>query len=177
MTAMTTIFCMLLATALLHWLVLALIPRLKMRKAMKQVVSTAGVNSFYHWPPVDSHSRNVVKPAPELNYSVAVLDLSGGPVEVVLAGCPASYCSASFYSPRSDNFHVVKCDGAQKLCLHVCQKRHALKLVPDGMEQVIAPAARVIAVVRGIEKKGEEKPVSKAFEIHSAGDVRTAQTR
>jgi len=45
-TAMTAIICILLATALLHWLVLALIPRLKMWKAMKQVVSIAGVNTF-----------------------------------------------------------------------------------------------------------------------------------
>jgi len=177
MTTLATVFCMLLAAALLHWLILALIPRLKMRKAMKQIVSAAGVNSFYHWPPVSSHSRNVVKPAPELNYSVAVLELSGGPVEVVLAGCPAAYCSVSFYSPRSDNFHVVNCDGAHELCLNVCQKRHASKLIPDGVEQVTAPAARVIAVVRGIEKKGKSQPASKGFQVHTAGDAQSAQSR
>jgi len=176
-TAMTAIICILLATALLHWLVLALIPRLKMWKAMKQVVSIAGVNTFYHWPPVDSHSRNVVKPAPELNYSVAVLELSEGPVEVVLADCSGSYCSVSFYSPQSDNFHVVKCDGIQELCLHVCQRSHASKSVPAGVEQVTAPASRVVVVVRGIEEKKGRQPASKGFEIHAAGDAWIAQTR
>jgi uncharacterized membrane protein len=65
-----------------------------------------GINRFYHASRPDSDSREVVRPSPDLLYSIGAFDLSHGPLEVV-SSPPGTYMSLSLYSANGDNFFVV----------------------------------------------------------------------
>jgi uncharacterized membrane protein len=66
-----------------------------------------GVNVMVHSERVSHTSRNVVRPSPELLYSICWYDLSRSPVRVT-SGAPAgTYWSVALYRNNTDNFYVV----------------------------------------------------------------------
>jgi uncharacterized membrane protein len=146
-------------------MLLVSIPRLQMRKAMNRSVSVSGLNSFLHWPAVTSDSRNVVKPSPELNYSVAVIDLSNGPLEIILEQCPEVYCSVSLYAPNSDNFQVMNCDGLTRVHLCIYRKEKPGYLGGQTVKMVKSHAVRAVLVVRSICAEKDSSAKSMTFRI------------
>ena len=64
------------------------------------------VNRFYHASRMTSASRDVVRPSPDLLYSLAAFDVSKAPLKIS-AQVPDTYWSLSFYATNTDNFFVV----------------------------------------------------------------------
>lgn len=98
-----------LATAVLSHLgtVLAA-PYVLMDGAMTRMLRHAGKapNQWIHPPRVTEKSRRVVRPSPDLAYSVCVYDLANGPVRVTAAAWD-DYMSVSVFAANSDNVFVI----------------------------------------------------------------------
>jgi uncharacterized membrane protein len=97
-------------------------PRAIMSVAVHRIIETAGgANTLFHGPRVTPQSQRIVRPSPDLAYSICVLDLSQGPVRVRVARGSA-YASAAFYADNTDNIATLNDrsfgpEGAQFLVL------------------------------------------------------------
>jgi uncharacterized membrane protein len=82
-------------------------------------------NVIYHSPRVMADSKTVVRPSPDLLYSVCAYDVSKTPLRVS-ASVPDTYWSLSFFSSNTDNFFVIN-------DREVKEKRVDIVLVGPGM--------------------------------------------
>ena len=91
-----------------HLATVMAIPHLVMKVAYKGILKRAGsqVNTLLHSPRVTVDSRNVVKPSPDLLYSIGVYDVSEKPLRIT-APVPDTYWSLSLYQTNTDNFYVL----------------------------------------------------------------------
>ena len=80
-------------------------PRYIMQRTMDAVAASDGANVFINRPVGDAECPRVVRPSPDLMYSLCVLDLAAGPVRI---RAPAStpYTSVSVFAANSDNVFV-----------------------------------------------------------------------
>lgn len=75
---------------------------------MSRVMSKIGggvVDAFVEPKLATAEARTIVRPSPDLAYSICVLDLSKGPVRVT-APLTAPYTSVALYSSATDNYFV-----------------------------------------------------------------------
>lgn len=63
-------------------------------------------NTFYHAPRVTAGMRAVVRPSPDLLYSVCPYDVSEAPLRIT-AEVPHAYWSLSCFASNTDNFFVI----------------------------------------------------------------------
>jgi uncharacterized membrane protein len=96
----------LLGAVLVHLLVIHCLPQLIMQRTMSAIGGFTGSNVFIHTPPPGAGSRAVVRPSPDLLYSICILDLSEGPVRI-RAAVSEPYSSLSVFAANSDNIFVV----------------------------------------------------------------------
>lgn len=94
------------ASLSLHLLILFAIPYIAMRVVMRRVTRYVGVNCFAHVPQPTAENRDVVRPSPDLSYSIAVFDVARSPI-LVSAPVPPTYMSLSLYAANTDNFYVI----------------------------------------------------------------------
>jgi uncharacterized membrane protein len=85
-----------------HAATLWYLPRLAMNTAMSRLEASGPANQWIHVPPTDETSRRVVRPSPDLLYSVCLLDLSDGPVRIRAADW-GDYMSLSLFAANTDN--------------------------------------------------------------------------
>jgi uncharacterized membrane protein len=100
----------LLVAALVHGASLLWLPRFIMWRTMVGIAKQAGgSNRMLHPPRVTASSRGVVRPSPDLLYSVCIYDLdaAGGAVRVSTHGMPASYWSVSVFDANTNNFYAL----------------------------------------------------------------------
>jgi uncharacterized membrane protein len=85
-----------------YWVTLQIVPYALMEIAMRRVTELSPINRFTHSPPVDARRQTIVRPSPDLLYSICPFDLSAGPVEVTAAPIPGRYSSISVFDARTD---------------------------------------------------------------------------
>lgn len=93
-----------------HFLVLALLPGIIMSAARTRMLDS-GI-SLHDWamsPRVTPQTQTIVRPAPDLAYTVCLIDLSSGPVELVVPSWPA-YGSLSVFENDTDNVYAGSLD-------------------------------------------------------------------
>ncbi len=101
-----TIFTLGLA-AIAHIGIVVYTPSLIMSRLMGQIAKTPGVNKMIH-PSLPTHeSRTVVRPSPNLLYSICHYNLTNGPIRITAAIPPDRYWSLSIYGDNSDNYFVI----------------------------------------------------------------------
>lgn len=82
-------------------------PRVIMQIAMSRMEDRAGsANRMIRAEPVGPESREVVRPSPDLLYSLCPYDVSDGDV-LLRVGTNSDYWSASFYDAATSNFAVL----------------------------------------------------------------------
>jgi uncharacterized membrane protein len=107
MTGRTQLVLTALAIAVVtHLAVVAFLPRMIMTYVMGRMVTVTGINRLYHPPLPDAARRDIVRPCPDLAYSVCVFDLSQGPVRLTTPDSP-TYLSVSGFSAQTDNFFAI----------------------------------------------------------------------
>lgn len=89
-----------------YYATLAAAPYALMRLAEAKLAKTAPVNHFTHTPPVRADRQFVVRPSPDLLYSVCPYDLTAGPLEVTAVPVSGRYSSISVFDARTDNAFV-----------------------------------------------------------------------
>lgn len=88
------------------WLAASLAPTVIMHSALERLTQRYGAvtNMISHSAPVVAHERRVVRPSPDLAYSICVFDLSE--LEQLSISMPKSkdYLSVALYDHKTNNF-------------------------------------------------------------------------
>tara|TARA_R110000868_G_scaffold6550_7_gene37070 strand:+ start:26689 stop:27225 length:537 start_codon:yes stop_codon:yes gene_type:complete len=134
-------------------LVLRWIPGFVMTRAMAQIEGNgAPLNTAMHVPPVTEESHNVVRPSPDIMYSICLFDLTGGPL-MVQSRWPGggAYASISLFDAQTNNFLTVS-DSSQpgRTVLWVQGPDSEAAAAPDGVTAVRSPTTRGVVLYRRI---------------------------
>lgn len=120
-------------------------PRLVMGTAWERIAEAADADGLIHAPRPDAEARTVVRPSPDLLYSVCVYDLEDGPWSV-RAAIPETYMSVSLYAMNTDNFFTINDQ-------QIDRGRLELLIVDGPVDQVRAPGRPLVVrspTTRGI---------------------------
>ncbi len=135
----------LVAAAAAHFTVLALVPRMAMDQAM-QTLGRDGqrLHQWIHARRATPEARTIVRPSPDLAYSICVYDLSQGDLRLRVTPS-AGYWSLSLYDADSDNYRVWNDrDTPQGVDVVLTLSRD---LAADD-PRIAAPSSRGVAAVR-----------------------------
>lgn len=117
-------------------------PAFLMTKALDRITERNPWNRFTHSPQVDARSQFVVRPSPDLLYSICPFDLDAGPLEVTAEPIPGRYSSISVFDAQTNVAFV----------------RNDEEMVGRPMRVVLALEGQVVPagaeVVRLAEQKG-----------------------
>ena len=89
-----------------HGVTLMAIPYDIMNDTMNETFEALPRNKVFHAPPTTAESRGVVRPSPDLLYSICLYDVTERPLRFT-ALVPDSYWSVSGYASNTDNFFVM----------------------------------------------------------------------
>lgn len=146
--------------AVVHVAFVWALPRVIMSKAMSVIAGRAEANSFVEPKLATANARGVVRPSPDLAYSICVLDLSKGPVRVQVP-LTAPYTSVALYSPTTDNYFVRndrQADGKPLDLVVLPKDTTALADLPAGATAIEAPADKGLVLVRRVVESKEAFP-------------------
>lgn len=92
------------------WLVLNAIPGFIMDRAMARIASDgARVNSVVHVAPTSEDSRRVVRPSPDILYSICLFDVSERPLRISIPAAEEGLiASISFFDANTNNFMTLR---------------------------------------------------------------------
>lgn len=143
-----TIFLTSLAAS--HWHTIQTFPRNQMDKVIERVGrSGERLNTLVHAPPVSTASRNVVRPSPDLIYSICVYDLSNGPVYLEMT-LNDYYSSLSIFDNDTNNFFVIndrETDGASSRVILYDNDINISGVEPNTL-RVESPTRKGVALIR-----------------------------
>lgn len=92
---------------IIHIIGIFAVPNVIMGTLISRAGDVGGVNTIAHGKRADATSRQIVRPSPDLVYSMCVFDLSEGPL-ALSAPVPAdTYWSLSAFDDNTNNFFVV----------------------------------------------------------------------
>jgi len=141
----------LLAGMLGFWFTLDRVPDFIMARAMDRILAGgAALNTVTHAPPVTEASRGVVRPSPDILYSICPFDLSAGPL-LVQAQWPqdGSYASISLYDARTNNIFTLS-DRDQARSAAIWLDQNGTMGEPDGAIPVQSPSNTGLVLYRRI---------------------------
>ena len=123
-------------------------PHVIMAKAM-ETLGAGSINVMRHQGLPNAESRFVVRPSPDLAYSISVFDLAKGPVAIDAFVPPQRYWSLSVFDANTDNIFSVNDRTATG--------RYALTLSKDGAGGSLAvPGGKGIALIRILVTDAED---------------------
>jgi uncharacterized membrane protein len=118
-----------------------------MRLAAAKAGSNLPVNQFRFGPMTTADNQTIVRPSPDLSYSLCVFDVSKGPVLIRVEPIPAHYWSVSIFDARTD-VSAVRSDrdtGGKPAMLALVK---AGQTAPSGYEPVAVGYDRGVALIR-----------------------------
>ncbi|ABS62463.1 integral membrane protein-like protein [Parvibaculum lavamentivorans DS-1] len=149
---------------ILHLAIVWAVPRVVMSVAMAKIGDTAALNEFTHPPRATDASRAVVRPSPDLAYSICLLDLSQGPVRIEVPAS-APYTSLALYSSITDNYFVRNNredgglqDGEMIGVVVTGPADEAPANLPEGLAVVSSPTEKGLALVRRVIESDAAMP-------------------
>jgi hypothetical protein len=129
-------------------------------------VSADPVNSLNHWRTFPAASfRTVVRPNFDTLYSMAWIDLSGGPVTISVPPAPGRYYLLQFLDMWTDSFAIpgTRTHGSEGLSLALVPPGWSGKL-PEGLTPIAAPTVRVWLIGRTQTNGVADYPAVHAFQ-------------
>lgn len=137
------IFTLVLAVAT-HVVVVSQLPSFIMGRVMSAIGADATGRIVFSDRP-DETARRVVRPSPDLLYSVCVYDVSKNPLKISTGAPQGTYWSVSFFADNTDNFFVFNDSQAQG-------KPATILLIGQG--QQIPPQNGATTVISAPSSKG-----------------------
>ncbi|TDI61847.1 MAG: DUF1254 domain-containing protein [Alphaproteobacteria bacterium] len=118
------------------------------------------VNELVHFDRRTAKDRAIVRPSPDLLYSICLYDLSLGPVHIATTEMPQTYWSISGYAANTDNFFVVNDrDAAGRpvdiLIGHADQR--------SSSADYLSPSVRGVILLRMVVESNEHQKVLGQF--------------
>jgi uncharacterized membrane protein len=131
-------------------------PRFIMKIALdRTTVAASGANVFLHAPRASAERRTIVRPSPDLSYSICVADVSKGPIRVI-APVSEPYTSVSVFAANSDNVLALndrQTDG-KPIEILVAGRGQS---VPEGVPVARLNSERAIVLVRRVIKDDQHE--------------------
>jgi uncharacterized membrane protein len=92
-----------------HVASLIALPRLIMMRTMNAITRLVAANTMVYPPQPTARSRGVVRPSPDLLYSICIYDLAAanGALRVSTHDMPDTYWSVSAFDADSNNFYAL----------------------------------------------------------------------
>jgi uncharacterized membrane protein len=108
------------------------------------------VNTILHAPRPSSRSRGVVRPSPDMLYSICVYDLSaaGGAVRVSTHDMPETYWSVSLFDFDTNNFYALNDRQAKAGTADFLLALPRAPIGSAGLPVVVPPTDRGIVLFR-----------------------------
>lgn len=164
--ALPWIVAALAGAVVVHVVTVWAIPRAIMAGTMYGMARAAnGTNVALFGPRADHTSRAIVRPSPDLLYSICVFDVADGPVRVTAEVPRDTYWSVSMFAANTDNFFVLNdrqaTGGRVDLLLAAPD---AVVDVPAGVTRVDTPSSRGLVLSRTLvadEARFEELDASR----------------
>jgi uncharacterized membrane protein len=138
-----------LASALIHVVVVAVMPWMVMKRVFAETGDRSGYNRMIHAAPVDAAARMLPRPAPDLAYSICPFDLAAGPVRIVF-GVPGDRASVTAYGGDTENFLTLT--GADLAAGEVTLATEA-QVADLGGRVVVAPGERGVVLIRRLVRR------------------------
>lgn len=131
-----------------HFWKLNKIPSEVLAKHLTNLERTAGgANRFFHRKRPSADNRVVVRPSPDLSYSLCVFDLSDGPVKIVVPPLPQSYWSVSIFDANTNSVAILNTETSMSDAILLTKGRFSGTL-PAGVRNVSTPTKRGVVLVR-----------------------------
>ncbi len=139
----------LILAAIIHIGAILAWPGFVMDRLVAGISTQAGLNIAVHAPRSDATSRTVVRPSPDLIYTICAFDVSKTPLKVSAPVPADTYFSVSMFGSNTDNFLVVN-------DTHLEGDRVELVLMKPGSQVsalggapvMIAPSVRGVVLFR-----------------------------
>jgi uncharacterized membrane protein len=130
---------------IVHMATLNVIPKVIMNVAMSKYT----VNVLMKAPRTTAASRGVIRPCPDLVYSIVSYDVSKGPLLFTAPVPVDTYWSVSLYDQDSDNYFVVNDKQVKSNPYSLLLVRQGMKYDnPTNAQVVMSPNNRGILLVR-----------------------------
>lgn len=143
--------------ALVYTTALFALPNLIMGVAMSRIGQGGAENVFVHQPLPTADARAVVRPSPDLAYSICIIDLSKGPMHITVP-LTRPYTSVALYATNTDNYFVRNDRDTGGKSLDVIVIAPGAKkpvAIPEGAELVEAPTAKGLVLVRRVVESAD----------------------
>ncbi|MDO8423385.1 MAG: DUF1254 domain-containing protein [Parvibaculum sp.] len=147
----------LVLAAIVYTAALFALPSAIMSVAISKIGQGGANNVFIHSPLPTSEARGVVRPSPDLAYSVCIIDLSKGPMHISVP-LTAPYTSVALYATNTDNYFVRndRDTGGKSLdVIVVAPGAEKPAAIPEGAELVEAPSAKGLVLVRRVVESAD----------------------
>ena len=143
--------------ALIHLMTIVVMPRFLMARAMAKLSAGTGYNVLYHPDRIDASAREIVRPSPDLAYSVCVFDVSRNPLRIT-APVHRGYMSLSMFADNTDNFFVVNDRQVVggRIDIVLAGPNSPAGDVSEGAQLVRAPSNKGVLLFRRVIPSDEE---------------------
>ncbi|HAJ45266.1 MAG TPA: hypothetical protein DCL54_01625 [Alphaproteobacteria bacterium] len=107
-------------------------------------------NQIHHADRPNATSRTVVRPSPDLLYSLCYFDVSSGPVRVVSGAPQDTYWSVALYASNTDNFFVLNDQeaGGQSADIIIYGPHAPMPSAPSTAKLVESPSRKGVVLIR-----------------------------
>lgn len=126
---------------------LAATPMVIMDQAWERLAAQSGFNQMSHAPLMTAESQTIVRPSPDLAYSVCAFDLTHGPVKVHAHPVPGHYWSLTVFDSETD-VAFVESDHDSKGAPVEIVLGTADQTVRGGVRKVTMPSEKGVALLR-----------------------------
>lgn len=140
--------------AIAHIATVQAIPRAIMTFAARKIAEQADldVNTFRLSPRITSQSQTIVRPSPDLAYSLCLYDLSEGPINLIVAPWPV-YSSVSFYDARTNNFATLRAENGADILLTL---KNSELSAGSAQERHVSPTRTGVILIRRLAPTEED---------------------
>lgn len=135
----------LVTAIIIHVATLIAVPIVIMNAAMARYPA----NQLMRGPKTTSASRNVVRPSPDLVYSIVSYDVSKEPIRLTAKVPTDTYWSVSCFQQNTDNYFVVNDRQVKSNPAEILLVRQDTQVADAGNAQVVvSPTSRGVLLVR-----------------------------
>ncbi|MEP3421637.1 MAG: DUF1254 domain-containing protein [Erythrobacter sp.] len=136
-----------------HVSVLHFAPNIIMDRAMTMLERRgAELHTFFHGERTTPQSQSVVRPSPDLAYSVCLFDLEqlDAGLEVRMAATP-NYASLSFFDDQTNNFKTIRGNG-EEITVTLASPDTTI----SDAETIVSPSRKGLILIRRLAPTAED---------------------
>jgi len=140
----------LLIAIVVHVVSLLLLPRLIMMRTMAAMTRMAADNTIFYPPRPTAKARSIVRPSPDLLYSICVYDLgrAGGALRISTHDMPNTYWSVSVFDADTNNFYALNDRQAKTSAADFLLAAKGASITARQLPVIAAPTDRGIVLFR-----------------------------